>query len=197
MTVSASLFVTTTTRCVARSALLCAALRLSRPHAQGDETSRVLELWEDTKGSHKGQKFFRGAFAKTGGRLCGAFLTPCFLATRLGRWLFYPHHLPEGHKERARKRTGLDARQVYEQCDTVANDEENPLASVRSAQRVLCCWSDSRNRLPSEAELQAAHAWFDSSWDNAAEVVVPLSSCVDKAGHGTLRSRPRPCTALR
>jgi hypothetical protein len=120
----------------------------------------VLELWEDTKGPEKGIKCFRG------------------------RWLFYPHHLPENHKERTRKRSGLELRQVYEQCDAAANDEENPLASVRSLQRVVCCWKDIRNREPSKEELQAAHAWFDSAWDNERSAVVPLAECVDKASSG-------------
>ena len=131
----------------------------------------MLELWEDTKGKKKGQKYFRG------------------------RWLFYPRHLPETHAEAKRKRTGLDARQVYEQCDAIANDDENPLASLRSVQRVLCCWKDSRNRLPSEEELRAAHAWFDSAWDDDKHEVVPLSTCVDKPNSGTLHASQR--TSLR
>jgi hypothetical protein len=139
------------------------ALSLTLP-AQGDETSRVLELWEDTKGSEKGHKCFRG------------------------RWLFYPRHLREDHPDATRKRTGLASRQVYEQCDAKANDEENYLASMRSVQRVLCRWEDSRNRLPSDEELQAAHAWFDSGWDDASGEVVPLSECVDKPGSGALRA---------
>jgi hypothetical protein len=102
--------------------------------------------------------------------------------------LFYPRHLREYHPDATRKRTGLDARQVYEQCDPAANDEENYLASMRSVQRVLCCWEDSRNRLPSDEELQAAHAWFDSAWDDANGKVVPLSECVDKLGSGALRA---------
>ena len=125
----------------------------------------MLELWEDTRGPDKGIKCFRG------------------------RWLFYPHHLPEDHKEKTRKRSGLELRQVYEQCGVAANDEENPLASVRSLQRVLCCWKDIRNREPSKEELQAAHAWFDSAWDDKLSEVVPLGECVDKAGSGACRRR--------
>ena len=123
----------------------------------------MLELWEDTKGPLKGIKYFRG------------------------RWLFYPHHLPADHKEVKRKRTGLELRQVYEQCDAAANNDENVLASVRSLQRVLCCWKDSRNRVPSDEERQSAHAWFDSAWDDERREVVPLSACVDKAGSGACR----------
>ena len=138
----------------------------SLARAQGAETSRVLELWEDTKGPEKGHKYF------------------------LGRWLFYPHHLNTAdetpHPEQTRKRTGLDARQVYEQCDAAANDDVNPLASVRAVQRVLCCWKDRRNRVPSKEELLGAHAWFDSAWDDNLREVVPLDECVDKPNDGAL-----------
>ena len=41
-----------------------------------------------------------------------------------------------------------------------------------------------RNRLPSKEELLAAHAWFDSAWDNNKCEVVALSTCVDKPGSG-------------
>ena len=55
---------------------------------QGEETARVLELWQDTVGKKKGDKYFAG------------------------RYLFYPRHLPPKHTERRRKRTGIDAKQV-------------------------------------------------------------------------------------
>ena len=159
----------TTPRCVDGSTRRPATLS-RRSVVQGAETSRVLELWEDTKGPRKGIKYFRG------------------------RWLFYPHHLSEDHKEAKRKRTGLELRQVYEQCDAAANNEENPLASVRSVQRVLCCWKDARNRMPSDEERQSAHAWFDSAWDNVRLEVVPLSACVDKPGSGACRRAAARCT---
>ncbi len=126
----------------------------------------MLELWEDTKGPTKGEKSFRG------------------------RWLFYPHHLPDGHKERKRKRIGLATRQVYEQCDAEANEECNPLASVRAAHRVLCCWKSALNRGPSPEELSAAHAWFDSAWDDKREQVVDLDKRVDKPATGARRVLP-------
>ena len=89
----------------------------------------MLELWEDSKGKLAGLKQFKM------------------------RWLYYPHHVP------ARVASTMAAKQVLEQVDTTANDECNPLASVRCAQRVLCCWQSPKNRLPSREELDAAHAW--------------------------------------
>jgi hypothetical protein len=68
----------------------------------------VLELWEDGKGADRGQKHFRL------------------------RWLFWPHHLP------ARVARTLAPKQVMEHVDVNANEECNPLASMRSVQRVLC-----------------------------------------------------------
>ncbi len=120
----------------------------------------MLELWEDTKGGKvKGEKML------------------------MGRWLFYPHHLPETSVHRRRTRAGLDAKQVYEQCDKNC-EQANPLASVRALQRVLCRWQHPSNRVPSDDELRAAHAWFDSAWDNKKEAVVDLAKCVDKPDSG-------------
>lgn len=127
---------------------------------QGEETARILELWEDSKGANKGEKRCRM------------------------RWLFYPHHLPDDHKERTRARTGLQKRQVYEQCDPKANDQMNPLASVRALQRVVCCWKSKLNRMPSNEEVRAAHAWFESGWDNKRLEVVKLDQCVDAPASG-------------
>ena len=94
------------------------------------------------------------------------------------------HHLPPKHAEAKRARTPLERKQVYEQCDSYANQDENPLASVRAVQRVLCRWPHARNAEPTEAEVHAAHAWFDSGWDNVRERVVSLDACVGHTHSG-------------
>ena len=131
--------------------------------AQGDETARVLELWQDSKGANKGIMQF------------------------MSRYLYYPRHLPEGHKDRERKRSGLDSKQVYEQVDHQAGVDHNPLASVRCVRLVLCCWKSPTNRQPSAEELQRAHAWVDSGWDQQRLKVVPFDLVMDKSGDGALQ----------
>ena len=78
---------------------------------------------------------------------------------------------------------------MYEQCDTTGNPMDNPLASVRSAQRVLCCWKTELNRVPPPEELEGAHAWFDSGWDCVRKRVTSLSICVDSPASGAVEPR--------
>ena len=155
----------------------------------------MLELWQDGKGADKGEKCFKCAphAARRGGarpcrgrrtascesgRSSGASADACAHHRHRGRWLWYVHHLPPKHAEAKRPRTQLERKQVYEQCDPHANQEDNPLASARAVQRVLCRWPHARNAEPTEAEVQAAHAWFNSGWDNVRKRVVPLDECI-------------------
>lgn len=137
----------------------------------GDESARVLELFQDARGEWAGDKAFRG------------------------RWLFHPHHLePAGHPERTRVRRGLDAKQVFEHCDATADGEVNPLGSVRGVQRVLCVWDSPLNRQPTPEQLRQAHFWLSSGWNNLLKKVVPLNKYVDQHPINSACAQP-PCRA--